>query len=370
MIDLQRHIEILLLEGDCVIVPGFGGFMAHHVDARYDEGDGAFLPPLRAIGFNPQLKVNDSLLAQSYIEAYDISYPEALRRIEDEVGELRQRIDNDGSYEMTDLGTLSRGEGGSIVFEPCEAGLLTPDYYGLGSFEMPRLEALPATVDVKTEREAGTPDAPKATTTQPSLRDIMDAGDTDDNGGERRVSIRVSVLQGAMAAAIVIIAFLLFPVRLGNGVGLQTSNIDTGLLTRVMPKADTKTARIKAGQTALPDKGKGEGHLVNALGTRTPPSPSARKPEKESLGASEKENSFYTIVLASRVSRHGAAAFVADLKEHGLKEAAVLPGHKGAKVVFGHYKTEDEARPMLRTLRGKDELRDAWIMHVSTENKL
>ncbi|MQO83477.1 SPOR domain-containing protein, partial [Prevotella copri] len=33
---LERHIEILLLSNDCVIVPGFGGFMAHHVDARYD----------------------------------------------------------------------------------------------------------------------------------------------------------------------------------------------------------------------------------------------------------------------------------------------------------------------------------------------
>ena len=40
MIEIQRHIEILLLDNDCVIVPGFGGFMAHHVAARYDENDG------------------------------------------------------------------------------------------------------------------------------------------------------------------------------------------------------------------------------------------------------------------------------------------------------------------------------------------
>ena len=40
MIELERHIEILLLSNDCVIVPNFGGFMAHHVDARYDDEDG------------------------------------------------------------------------------------------------------------------------------------------------------------------------------------------------------------------------------------------------------------------------------------------------------------------------------------------
>ena len=103
VIELERHIEILLLDNDCVIVPGLGGFTAHHVEARYDEADGVFLPPLRTLGFNPQLKINDSLLVQSYIEAYDISYPEALRRIESEVDELCQRLANDGYYEMTDI---------------------------------------------------------------------------------------------------------------------------------------------------------------------------------------------------------------------------------------------------------------------------
>ena len=47
--------------------------MAHHIEARYDEADGTFLPPLRTLGFNPQLTMNDSLLVQSYIEAYDRS---------------------------------------------------------------------------------------------------------------------------------------------------------------------------------------------------------------------------------------------------------------------------------------------------------
>ena len=42
MIELDRHIEILLLSNDCVIVPGLGGFMTHHVEARYDEDDQMF----------------------------------------------------------------------------------------------------------------------------------------------------------------------------------------------------------------------------------------------------------------------------------------------------------------------------------------
>ena len=88
MIKLDRHIEILLLENDCVIVPGLGGFVAPHVSARYDEQDSLVLTTYRTLGFNAQLKMNDSLLVQSYVDAYDLSYPEALRQIENEVDEI------------------------------------------------------------------------------------------------------------------------------------------------------------------------------------------------------------------------------------------------------------------------------------------
>lgn len=73
--ELRRHIEILLLRNDCVIVPHLGGFMAHHRPARYDEADHMFIPPIRTLGFNPQLTMSDSLLAQSYVDTYDLSFP-------------------------------------------------------------------------------------------------------------------------------------------------------------------------------------------------------------------------------------------------------------------------------------------------------
>ena len=136
MIEMDRHIEILLLNNDCVIVPGYGGFMAHHVDARRDETDGSILPPMRTIGFNQKLTINDSLLAKSYVEAYDISYPDAMRRIEDEVRELRQRIDIDGQYEFRDLGVINLNKDGHYEFTPCPAGILTPELYGLSPVDI------------------------------------------------------------------------------------------------------------------------------------------------------------------------------------------------------------------------------------------
>ena len=73
MIELAQHIEALLLENDCVIVPNFGGFVAHYAPATYVKEENLFLPPTRTIGFNPQLKLNDGVLVQSYMSAYDTS---------------------------------------------------------------------------------------------------------------------------------------------------------------------------------------------------------------------------------------------------------------------------------------------------------
>ena len=187
MIEIERHIEILLLDNDCVIVPGLGGFTAHHVEARFDEADGVFVPPLRTLGFNAQLKINDSLLAQSYVEAYDISYPEALRKIESEVEELRQRLANDGYYELTDIGVLEINEDGNIEFTPCEAGILTPSLYGLSSFEMQPLAVETAETVTKTVSQINTPNVTPITTTlfdQPMVEPKTEESDAIDNSGD------------------------------------------------------------------------------------------------------------------------------------------------------------------------------------------
>ena len=64
------------------------------------------------------LNMNDSLLAQSYVEAYDISYPEALSRIDTEVDELKLTLEKDGFYELSDIGVLTINAEGKYEFEP------------------------------------------------------------------------------------------------------------------------------------------------------------------------------------------------------------------------------------------------------------
>ena len=96
MIELAKHIEVLLLENDCVIVPGLGGFIAHYRSCVYNEDTGEFCPPARTIGFNPQLKLNDGVLVQSYMSAYDTSFADASRIVEKEVNEFIGLLHEEG----------------------------------------------------------------------------------------------------------------------------------------------------------------------------------------------------------------------------------------------------------------------------------
>ena len=92
MKELTRHIEALLLDNDCVILPQFGGFVTNHVPARWIEEENLYLPPYRTVGFNPQLKINDGLLVQSYMQTHDATFPEATRLVEAAIDLLSEEL--------------------------------------------------------------------------------------------------------------------------------------------------------------------------------------------------------------------------------------------------------------------------------------
>ena len=348
VIELERHIEILLLSNDCVIVPDLGGFMAHHVEAYYDERDHTFLPPLRTLGFNPQLKMNDSLLVQSYVEAYDLSYPEALRRIEDEVIELKQHLENEGSYELNDIGLLSINEDGRIIFTPCEAGILTPNLYGLSSFEMKRLSIKHETLPVEQPSVVpieNTTVEQKAEETQESVEELF----AEESEEERAIVIKMSWVRNAVAVAAAILAFFIMttPVSNSNGTNKNMSNLNNLILVSMQPK-DTSMKKITI---TKPEQAQ------TAIKSDTLQSQKVVEEEKTNLES-------YSIVLASYITKKNANAFVEDLHKKGFSEAEVFIRNNVTRVIFGSFKTENEAYNKLRTLRGEKNFEEAWVMKI------
>ena len=345
MIELDRHIEILLLSNDCVIVPGLGGFMTHHVGARYDDNDQMYLPPLRTLGFNPQLTMNDSLLVQSYIEAYDISYPEALRRIESEVEELKQHISAAGYYELNDIGELALNEEGKYIFTPCEAGILTPELYGLSSFEISPLEETATVAETQTETEE------KET---PVLVGLTPDNDDDE---ERALVIKMSWIRNTVAVAAAVLAFFLMttPVSNSDSTQMNMGGLNNPLLVQ---KPSKPAVKPDTAIQLIPD---------TTVAKKAEVAEAAKEPEvKQEVPEAQPEvkKTDYCIVLASHVSMKNANAFVEELHKRGFSEAEIFVRNNVTRVVCGHFETQNAAYNRLNRIRDNKGFEEAWVLKL------
>lgn len=354
-----------MLDNDCVIVPGLGGFTAHHVEARYDESDGVFLPPLRTLGFNPQLKINDSLLVQSYVEAYDISYPEALRRIENEVEELRQRLSNEGYYEMTDIGVLEMNEDGNILFSPCEAGILTPGLYGLSSFEMqPIKEEISDTQTLNNNAHKQNVEQMPITTTvfdkvqkkTETAADTDELDSEDNEDAEKTICIKVSWLRnaGIAAAAVILLMFVVFPI---SHTGLKNVNIGdfngTSFFSKLMPK-DSQMNNINISEIKTSAKDTAKQSVKDTVKDIVKDSIKVIEPKVKS--------DTFCIVLASCIPQKNADKYVEQLRGKGFEKAYTMVSNKMVRVIYGNYASENDAYNDLQKIRSNDEFSEAWIL--------
>lgn len=361
MIELNRHIEILLLSSDCVIVPDLGGFMTHHVDARYDAEDHMFVPPLRTLGFNPQLTMNDSLLAQSYIEAYDISYPEAIRRIESEVSELKQQLYNDGYYEMSGIGELSLNEDGHIVFEPCEAGLLTPALYGLGAFEMMPLH------EEATSKTTTLPFVQQDRTAELAIAQEETSGsgeDTSNKGKDGAIVIKMSWIRNAVAVAAAVLMFFLITPPVANS-NLQDSQQLTVSQMELLPLPQKSEPQKPKQLVVAPQADtKQEAATDSTAKSVTTPAPVAA--DTQTAKQEEEEETGFCLVLASQVAKKGAEDLVERMRKQGYADTRVFTHKNVRRVVYGHFKTKGGAYAALQKLHDTtQDFDEAWVYEMN-----
>lgn len=334
--------------------------MAHHIEARFDQEDNTFVPPLRTLGFNQNLTMNDSLLVQSYIESYDISYPEALRRIEDEVNELRQHLQTEGYYELNDIGTLTLNSEGNMEFRPCEAGILTPGLYGLGTFEMePLAKSVAETVEEQVEEPTlllTTEDEQQPAAEEEPVDENENTAPKVESEEEGTIVIKLSWLRNAVAVAAAVLAFFMIATPVSNSkldpqMGVQHSSIIP--LSNQEPAVtweEVEEQTPAADEQAAPQENAET--IAEAPADHQAPEAAPAPPAED-----------YCIVLASQVSQKNADDFVALLEQKGFSKAYIT-NKKFRRVVYGHYATKDDALSELRQLRQQSAklFSEGWVM--------
>ncbi len=142
IVNLAPYICELLYDFECVIIPGFGGFITKYQGAELNEVTNVISPPKKAIIFNKNLIGNDGLLAYQIGKTDGVSYNQAKEFILNEVLRWKEMLSAHQIVHISGVGNLSLaeepGEEKKIQFEASETNFL-PKAFGFSS-----IVALPA----------------------------------------------------------------------------------------------------------------------------------------------------------------------------------------------------------------------------------
>ncbi len=135
--NISQDIKELLFDHDCVIIPGFGGFVLNYAPAKIHPVQHLFNPPSKSILFNDKLKNNDGLLANQIAIRKKISYEKSVEIIGEFVSETLLTLDSGKRINMEGIGVLYSDYEGNIQFDQDTAINYLKNSFGLSSFISP-----------------------------------------------------------------------------------------------------------------------------------------------------------------------------------------------------------------------------------------
>ena len=375
MIELAQHIEVLLLENDCVIVPGLGGFVAHYTPAMRVAEENVFLPPTRIIGFNPQLKMNDGLLVQSYMAVYDTDFSDATRIVEKEVAHIFTALHEEGKVDLPNIGELRYSIHGIYDFVPYDHKITTPYLYGLDSFEMQELAELKKPYMEKTIRYS-VPVVPE------------------DKKRRFEIKFNRSYLSNAVAmiAVVALFFFLSTPIENTEVVEENYAKLlpdelfekiekQSLAITPIVVKQNTPTRKsankqkgtqkkvvapvavreVKVGKTsAVSTEAQAKTETSKAVVTSETPKQNAQPIAAKQSVATPKRP--YHIIIASVGTEQDAEAMAAQLVAKGFSTAKAIVGDGKMRVSIESCGTEVEAYQALARIRQNEMYKNAWVL--------
>lgn len=123
---------------DCVIMPGFGGFVCNRQQARIDQVTHVITPPGKHVVFNQNLKTNDGLLANQIAEELKLGYSDAVKWIDQTVEQIKQLLTEQKQLEVDGFGRFRLNAEANYVFIP-----LLKNNYSYSSFGLMPVQASP-----------------------------------------------------------------------------------------------------------------------------------------------------------------------------------------------------------------------------------
>ncbi|PXV61965.1 sporulation related protein [Dysgonomonas alginatilytica] len=354
MKEFTSHIDYLIQKHDCVIIPDFGGFVLNREVAKV-ASDGSIVPPRVSVGFNPDLKYNDGLLAESYMNAYSISYDIACKRLTDVVKRLNTILSLRQPVQIGQLGKLSLDAEGRFNFETNNRlSSFHPETFGLSVLEMRRL------VDIQEIQKIS------VITSKRSFYKRAFAG------------------VGAAAAAILIFFVTSTPISENDNSNIQKSGFFTDLISTSATPANKPEATpvsnllaVSSEESALTADADIEKPAVEIEVKKEEPkiekvAPSVTQkaePTKvtkaivtETPKVKKSAEPKFFVIIGSAGSKSEAEKALSRFKNQGYKDANIVNAGDRNRIYIASFEDKTQAEKYLASFRKSNpKLNDAWV---------
>lgn len=329
MIELQAHIEYLLLHASEVSVPQLGTFISREMSSRRVDEEGIFLPPYRTVSFqwNEQEAGDDFI--RSFAKMHNLPRHDARMVCMEYVEELLQALEEDGSVPFGSMGYMLRNaETGEISFMPQQSGIASPAYYGLDAVPFAKLSH-----EMRQQRDK------RRAARKTRLTSIQADQDT--------ITIRINRRAFNYASAIAASIVLFFAIK--NTAPFQLPRgeeiVQQAAALFFSPKEEVKQQEVTA---------------VTSVEEVSP---------RENTNIEETAAAPYVIVLACAISEERAVSYAAALQEQGYNAQACIDG-KMVRVIIPGFATEEEASEKIHQCKAEcSDFAQAWPYQLKGEVK-
>ena len=330
MNSLSQHIEQLIIQHDCVIVPGLGGFITYR-EAAHVVGNTIY-PPTKKVRFNHLLNYNDGLLCEKYMTSLRISYTESLDRITADVNEITSIIHHKGHYTLGQIGEMRLHNNGTIWLE-CSNATFIPDNYGLRAVNLAHQIAAHSDDEQKTI--------------------VIKLPHTSAN-----------ILRYAAAIAIVSLITLLIPQQISDTKYSASIGFDT---IRNISNSTTmhNIAIIENNHTTLAQQIDTPIINVDEVAVTEPiaePTKSISEPIAEVQASSTQTTGRYHIIIASLANEEKAQQYIATQTHYNANELQIISTNNKHRISARRFATYKEATTYVDSIRATEQGRQAWVL--------
>ncbi len=313
------HIETLLTEHDCVIVPGLGAFILNDVSAAWEENRQKLSAPHRVVYFNQTLHHDDGLLTETLRIAEQITYRKAARHIAKAVAICQQQLQDFQQVTIGRLGTLTLNEKHQIEFQPARSFDFLPDNIGIYSIRVPSYRSRTA--------------------------------------DERQLVFHLPHINKLMAsAAAVLLLFFLVP----------TGQFHTENNYAKMNPLDYFTNQFSHSQNQANNKDSFPTVVNNLSATSKTVQPRNVVQNKQAVESTEKD---WHLVVATFQTELQANKSANMLEQQENMPLTVIKQHNLYRIVAQSFSTKEVALAALKTLRKHRSFETAWVVYDHATQK-